>query len=773
MLRFRRLLSACLLIILSSFAPHALAQLPLTEAVRPAGAASKDAAKSEKSEPALDVDAKRIEVARRLSLAQKTLDSATAASSENGSQAPEKLSREVELLKQRELVLDQIKTAEGQLHELQGNEAELIGKLEALRSGGEAAPASFLKIDQLRDELAAEEARKEGFDATIVTATQVVDRTKAIVAEKERARLQAKEALETNKDAAAAGALAEALKLAEQDRELAGEIVRLREIELAKEQQAKEIYDLRITHLKEQIKLAGPDVRFTKQELEERLDELRKLEDDLNQMVAASERMLNNLDKQWLAEQAVLELSPKNQGALTERLEALQLERQTKQQEITKLKQRLERRGKMRVAWQRRYEVISGEPSTEDLIAWETETKQILEQLQQESRLQAIRVDELRGKMSGVEAKLQAAKDNPEVLRQIELQRKHLQELSLIQDANYVSIDASRRLHEKLLGEIRQDVESASLSQRLAIYWQYMTSVWNYVLTSVDDRPITVGKIISGFILLIIGYLASRFLSRMFGRRVLPRVGMHESAATAMQSIVFYVLVATFTLLALKLVNVPLTVFTFLGGALAIGVGFGSQNIVNNFISGLILLAERPIRTGDLVQLDTLIGTVAKIGARSTRVTTATNLEIIVPNSKFLEGNVINWTLSDDRIRTSVNIGVSYGSPTREVSRLLRRAADEHGLILPSPEPMVWFTEFGDNALQFELHFWLKMRTLSERRRIESDIRHKIDSLFREARIVIAFPQRDVHMDIAGPLDVRLIHSNDHDNESAQSKEAA
>jgi small-conductance mechanosensitive channel len=414
----------------------------------------------------------------------------------------------------------------------------------------------------------------------------------------------------------------------------------------------------------------------------------------------------------------------------------------------------------MRTAWQRRYQVITGDPSSKDLADWQTETEQTLEQLRQDSRLQTIRVDELRGKLAGVEAKIQAAKDNADVLRQIELQRNHLQRLGRVYDSNFVSIEASRRLHEKLLGEIRHDSQSASLSERAALVWQRLLGVWNYVIAAVDDRPITVGKVVSGVILLIIGYLASGLLSRFCGRRLLPRVGMHESATTALQTIVFYILVATFTLLALRLINVPLTVFTFLGGALAIGVGFGSQNIVNNFISGLILLAERPIRSGDLIQLENLIGRVSKIGARSTRITTATNLEIIVPNSTFLENNVINWTLSDDRVRTSVSVGVAYGSPTREVARLLRRAADEHGLILSNPEPFVWFTNFGDNALHFELHFWLRMRALSERLRIESDIRHKIDSLFREAKIMIAFPQRDVHLDLSGPLDVRLIRDD-------------
>ena len=122
--------------------------------------------------------------------------------------------------------------------------------------------------------------------------------------------------------------------------------------------------------------------------------------------------------------------------------------------------------------------------------------------------------------------------------------------------------------------------------------------------------------------------------------------------------------------MALELIHLPLTVFAFMGGAVAIGVGFGSQNVLNNFMSGLILLAERPIRVGDLVDIDGLYGTIEHVGARSTRVKTGSNLEIIVPNSKFLENNVTNWTLSDARIRVSVQVGVAYGTPTGKVSRV-------------------------------------------------------------------------------------------------------
>ncbi|RIK77811.1 MAG: mechanosensitive ion channel protein MscS, partial [Planctomycetota bacterium] len=168
-----------------------------------------------------------------------------------------------------------------------------------------------------------------------------------------------------------------------------------------------------------------------------------------------------------------------------------------------------------------------------------------------------------------------------------------------------------------------------------------------------------------------------------------------------------------------------------------------------------------------VVEVGGVIGTVQRIGARSTWIRTGTNFEIIVPNSSLLQNNVVNWTLTDDKIRTSIRVGVSYGSSTRDVSRLLKKAAEEHGLVMTNPEPFVWFTDFADNALVFELHFWLQMRSLAERRRIESDIRHIIDQRFREAGVVMAFPQRDVHLDVRQPIDVRFLDRNGPRSEAA------
>ena len=255
--------------------------------------------------------------------------------------------------------------------------------------------------------------------------------------------------------------------------------------------------------------------------------------------------------------------------------------------------------------------------------------------------------------------------------------------------------------------------------------------------------------------MLWLGHVLARRLSNWLGTSVLRRVGLPPATAAPLQKMSFYVLFGIFTVFSLQLVGVPMTVFTFFGGALAIGIGFGSQNVMNNFISGLILLIERPIRVGDVIQIDSHSGKVSEIGARSTRITTGSNLEVIIPNSTFLQGNVVNWTLSDDMISSKVMVGVAYGSPAREVARLLRQAAEEHEQILKAPEPGVSFTEFSDHAMQFELSFWLKM-SQADRGRVESDLRFKIDELFSDGGIVIAYPQRDVHLNLMRPVEVRL-----------------
>ncbi len=288
--------------------------------------------------------------------------------------------------------------------------------------------------------------------------------------------------------------------------------------------------------------------------------------------------------------------------------------------------------------------------------------------------------------------------------------------------------------------------------------WQKVLYVWRFPFLKTKEFDLSLQVIIGGLFLLWLGQKLARRLSTWLGETVLRRVGLPPATAAPLQKVSFYVLFGLFAVFSLQLVGVPMTVFTFFGGALAIGIGFGSQNVMNNFISGLILLIERPIRVGDVIQIDSHNGKVSEIGARSTRITTGSNLEVIIPNSTFLQGNVVNWTLSDDVISSKVCVGVAYGSPAREVARLLKQAAEEHEQILKTPGPGVSFTEFSDHAMQFELSFWLKM-SQADRGKVESDLRFRIDEIFSDRGVVIAYPQRDVHLNLMRPVEVRLTES--------------
>lgn len=290
--------------------------------------------------------------------------------------------------------------------------------------------------------------------------------------------------------------------------------------------------------------------------------------------------------------------------------------------------------------------------------------------------------------------------------------------------------------------------------------FSWMPDLWGLQLFEVDGKHVTLGKVITGVLLLVLGYYLARKTTKQIETRVLSRLDVEDSLKYTLKTMIFYLMLVILTLFTLRLLNVPITIFTVLGGAVAIGVGLGAQNIVNNFISGLIIMVERPVRVGDFVELENLSGTVETIGARATRIKSMDNTHIVVPNSSFLEKNVLNWTLSDDVVRTKVAVGVAYGSPTRKTEELLKRAVKNHPKVLRSPEPVVLFDNFGDNSLNFEVLFWARIRTMLQLKSIASDIRFEIDDLFREAGIVIAYPQQDVHLDTARPISVQVLRND-------------
>jgi len=286
---------------------------------------------------------------------------------------------------------------------------------------------------------------------------------------------------------------------------------------------------------------------------------------------------------------------------------------------------------------------------------------------------------------------------------------------------------------------------------------QDFRTLWDTVLfTAPSGQVITIGQLALVVALLVFGYLGSRFIGYLLGKR-LANTKLRPDIVYAFKRITFFTIFILIVLTALGLLGIPLTTFHFATGALAIGVGFGAQNIINNFISGWILMTERPIRIGDFIEIDDWQGVVETIGNRSTRIRRSDGVHLLVPNSALLERTVVNWTLVDLEIRTMVRVGVAYGSPVTQVADLIMQAVQAEAQVKQEPPPTVVFEDFGDNALIFDAYFWCDVGGEKALREIRSSIRFGISAAFENNGIVIAFPQRDVHLDASKPLEIRMI----------------
>ena len=285
------------------------------------------------------------------------------------------------------------------------------------------------------------------------------------------------------------------------------------------------------------------------------------------------------------------------------------------------------------------------------------------------------------------------------------------------------------------------------------------SSFWDYQLFQIGVAEYTVGQFILLALLLIVGFGFSKLLEKLFSKR-LSKTHLRPHAVQTLQRVFFYLLIIGVVLAALSLLHIPVATFAFLTGAVAIGVGFGAQNIINNFISGWILMTEQPVRVGDFVEIDQHTGVVERIGNRSTRIRRVDGVHMLVPNSQMLERVVVNWTLIDNQIRTTVRVGVAYGSKPHHVVEILAKAIRSQPDLLDDPTPRVIFEDFGDNALIFDAIFWCNVGGERELRQIRSNTRLKISELFAEEKITVAFPQRDVHIDGLGPLQVEMVKND-------------
>jgi potassium-dependent mechanosensitive channel len=269
---------------------------------------------------------------------------------------------------------------------------------------------------------------------------------------------------------------------------------------------------------------------------------------------------------------------------------------------------------------------------------------------------------------------------------------------------------------------------------------------------------ITLGRVLIAALMVYLAVVGSWFFRTFALSEVYPRWEMERGVSDSINALLHYVLITLGILIALGVLGVQLQNFAIIAGALGVGIGFGLQNIVNNFVSGLILLFERPVRVGDTVVIDGEWGTIRKIGLRSTTVLTFDQSELIVPNADLVSEKVTNWTLSNPIARLIVPVGVAYGSDVSRVLELLRESAGAHTAVLPEPAPMALFVGFGDSSLDFELRIWVQ--ELRMRLEVQSALLAEIDRRFRTEGIEIPFPQRDLHVRSIDPAIVHAARSS-------------
>ncbi|MDH3400475.1 MAG: mechanosensitive ion channel [Chromatiales bacterium] len=248
---------------------------------------------------------------------------------------------------------------------------------------------------------------------------------------------------------------------------------------------------------------------------------------------------------------------------------------------------------------------------------------------------------------------------------------------------------------------------------------------------------------------LYVATLLSRFIRFLLEEEVYQRVQMPRGLPNTVSMLVNYGILAIGFFVAISVAGIDLSRFAIVAGALGVGIGFGLQNVVNNFVSGLILMFERPIQVGDTIEVGVLVGHVLRIGFRSSTVRTYDGAEVIVPNGNLISSEVVNWTLSDRTRRLDVPVGVAYGSDPQKVLDVLTAAAQAHKDVLPYPTPSIIFKGFGDSSLDFSVRVWIK--DFEEFYRVSSELAVLIYAALNQAGFEIPFPQRDLHLRSVSP----------------------
>ncbi len=676
--------------------------------------------------------------------------------------------------KTAETILAQQDAVEQQIADLQNREQELREELKTWASSTTqlAQSFAFVEFDRLVNRLAAEKARTELVRSKLKTAKTALEQAQTDLNAREQERRKAQEAFQAGKAGTDSAALALSLDEARRASQLATDSVALRKKEVEREKIAEAAQVLTVELLQNQVDRYQPLVVFTEDDLQEQLKKLKTQEESVRATLDFAERNASQAAAGWSQAKRNLEASTGDRSLLAEEVEAWQRARENAREKKNTALDQLLQLEQLRTAWNRLYKLMSGsvELTPEELATWKDETASTLRILIGSTQSHLLRIDELRGELATILSKADAAKEGPEELRRaIRVQRENLEAMIRTHEANLVSIDASRRLHGKLRTELGRGIDLLSPQQWLWEVWAGAKWIWEYELVAHDNLSITVGKIARAVLVFAIGWLLSRMISQFFAHRLLKRFRLSKDATAVIRTLIFYSLVVLAGLAALRTAHVPLTAFTILGGAVAIGVGFGSQALINNFLSGLIMLAERPVRIGERVLFGGYDGVIEDVGYRCTKVRTITDHLVTIPNSALINESIEN--IGRRRmIRRTINLGITYDTPREKISATvaaIRELLEEPGLREPIHPilgwdkfpPRVFFNDYLADSLNIQINYWYAPADHWEFMEHAQKVNLRIFEAFERLGVSFAFPSRTVYLanDSAHDLRMRLL----------------
>ena len=764
---FRRLRLArqCLLttVALVCLAGPGLAQIPNLLPAKPKSEAAKPAEVPAPRDQRAEAEALLAEARRQQEAARLEDGSAPATDDLPANERQRVLDRLVLVYGERVNLIDESAT-------LKKSAAEMLDKpaLGAEFSG--PPPYPTLRIDSLRDEFDLMRERLKHRKST----RQVLEAQKQGLIEAQR---RASEALRLADDRLARAKGEAELKKERANRELAALRLQLGEAELTNvgivlqgaqaEIQALELSTAETLRLVTRVLASQTLPREDVDKQQTRLrDALSKLATEIDRRAAINTRRLADRERlaKSLAGGDASEATGRQLKLLDETLE-------TDRMEMTALRW-LQSVGQRSIdSWDHRFVVLSSgdaaarESAIAELgrIKADLETKRPLLRELEATEQEAIAQQELRLK--------DALLDSEATARETAILETQKQRVQAIQRVELAVTKMDRQL-ARWLDDFGVSANSAAPRDWKVTALQVvglMKQVWNFELFAVEDSTIvegktvttsygvTVGKSIGVLLLYAFAYWLFAMLTRLLERLMVRRFKVDPQVASVMRRWLMIAVSVVLIILILNLARIPLTAFAFMGGALAIGIGFGTQTIIKNVISGIIILFERKIRVGDIIAIGGTTGHVTAVDLRASTVRSFDGVEALVPNSTFLENQVVNWTYSNSRIRREIRIGIAYGSPVRQAADVIIGCAEEHGQVLKDPAPEVYLEDFADNAVLMVLVFWVELSPTLSGRRVDSDLRFMMEKRLAAADIAIPFPQRDVRVSVADAVPVRMV----------------